>query len=139
MILSHDRKALRKQMCEAWAKHQAGAVLSPLEQSIVDVVLWHPEWHALLENEASTTADFGANGNPYFHLALHLGLREQLSTDRPHGIRALYHRAKIGHDAHEIEHRMMRVLAESFSIAAQKGAFPDVAEYLLALQDALRS
>jgi len=138
VIFTTDRQRLRQEMCESWGKHQSGAILTPLEQMIVDVALWHPEMHAFLENKASTTSDFGVGGNPYFHLSLHLALREQITTDRPHGIKALYQRAKIGFDAHEIEHRMMRVLAECLAEAAQKGEFPEEGEYLLALQQSVK-
>ncbi len=73
----------------------------------------------------------GGQANPYLHMGLHLGLREQLSTDRPAGIRDLYRRilARVG-DAHAAEHRMIECLAETLWEAQAGHAPPDEARYL---------
>ncbi len=91
--------------------------LQPLEQLIAEVVTQHPEYHPLLEApEAVLERDFSpesGGGNPFLHLAMHLTLREQLTTDRPPGIADLHHQLCLrAGNAHAAEHELMECLAE---------------------------
>jgi len=135
MIFSQNRDQLRQFYCEVWRKHGAGLALEPLEGQIRDVILLHPEYHSLLENPEQALGreylpEFGAT-NPFLHMGLHLAIHEQLSTDRPAGIRALV----IGlrsrwTDMHALEHQMMECLAESLWRSQRDGIPPDEVEYL---------
>jgi hypothetical protein len=58
-------------------------------------------------------------------------LREQLGTDRPMGIQQEYLRlGRTIADAHEVEHRMIDVLAETLWDAQRAGRAPDELVYL---------
>ncbi|MGB0723003.1 MAG: DUF1841 family protein [Gammaproteobacteria bacterium] len=139
MIFSNDRNALRAQYLDAWRKANAGAPLSPLEQQIAAVVGEHPEYHPMLENrDRALGADYqpeGGETNPFLHMGMHLALREQLSTDRPTGFRALYQALTQAHsDAHAAEHRIMECLGEALWRAQRTGTPPDEQGYLECLR-----
>src|ERR1700732_1633702 len=90
----HTREQLRRTYAEAWAKHLAHSLLTPLEALITDVIGAHPEYQSVLAN-ADTAIAFEQNAaggaeNPFLHMGLHLAVREQLSIDRPPGIRDLH-------------------------------------------------
>jgi hypothetical protein len=64
-------------------------------------------------------------------MGLHLAIREQVATDRPHGITDVH--AKLAGQlggAHEAEHRMLEVLAEQLWEAQRGGKVPDEDAYL---------
>jgi hypothetical protein len=73
----------------------------------------------------------GAETNPFLHMGLHLGIREQIATNRPAGIRAVFEQlaARDG-DAHTAEHRMIDCLAEILWEAQRAGRPPDEMRYL---------
>jgi hypothetical protein len=134
-----DRSGLRRHYLEAWRKHRAGAPLEPLEFQLVTVVEQHPEYHALLEDDAQALArDFtpeSGQSNPFLHLGLHLAIREQVATDRPAGIAAIHRELarRLG-DAHEAEHRMLDKLGEALWFAQRTGRPPDEIAYLDSLR-----
>ncbi len=132
---SDQREQLRQFYCESWDKHlKQQEKLSPLEQQIVAVVKEHPEYHALLENqEASVSADYlpeMGETNPFLHMGMHLGLRDQISTDRPVGIAELYQRLVAKKGIHDAEHAMMECLAEMIYQAQQNQTAPDDITYM---------
>jgi len=130
----HSRDQLRAAYREAWRKWRAGLPLQPLEGHIAEAILAHPEYHPLLQNDASLTQDFsaaGAHTNPFLHLGLHLALREQISTDRPAGIAGVHRRlAGTLASEHAAEHRMIELLAETLWEAQRSGRPADEAVYL---------
>lgn len=107
--------------------------MSPLEQQIAAVVSEHPEYHAEL-TAAQTDAEFspeGGQSNPYLHMGLHLAIRDQVSTNRPAGIRQVFEQlATRRGDAHQAEHEMLECLAESLWQAQRDGNMPDEHAYL---------
>jgi hypothetical protein len=130
-----QREQLRQFYCDSWVKHlQQNQNLSALEQQVVAVIKEHPEYHKLLENkEASIRADYHpemGDSNPFLHLGMHLGLREQVSTDRPVGIAELYQRLVRQKGIHDAEHEMIECLAESIWQAQQTQTAPDDITYL---------
>lgn len=139
MLFGQNRDELRRFYIEAWHKYRQKLPLQPLEVQITEVVALHPEYHALLESgEKALEREFSAEsgqGNPFMHMGMHLGLREQLSTDRPAGIRSLYQGllTKLG-DSHEAEHRMMECLGQAMWEAQNNGLPPDEAKYLKCLR-----
>ncbi len=137
-----DRSGLRRLYVEAWRKHRAGRPLEPLEHQIVTVIEQHPEYHALLEDEAEAlgrdfTPDAGQS-NPFLHMGLHLAIREQAATDRPAGIAAI--RTQLAErlaDSHEAEHRMLERLAEALWLSQRTGRPPDEDAYVESLRQML--
>lgn len=141
MIFGQDRNELRQMYRDAWAKSQRKAPLSPLEAQIVAVVELHPEYHDDIESadlEQEYTPD-GGRSNPYLHMGLHLGIREQVATDRPTGIRKVFDTlARQLGDAHDAEHRMIDCLAETLWEAQSKKVAPDDKNYLQRLNRLIR-
>lgn len=137
MIFGQDRTELRRMYADAWRKQCEELPMSPLEAQIAAVVESHPEYHADVSSDdlqKDYTPD-GGRSNPFLHMGLHLGLREQLATNRPAGITRIYDvlTTKTG-DPHEAEHRMIECLAEALWQAQSRGAAPDEQEYLERLQ-----
>lgn len=135
MMFAHaSREELRRRYIDAWRRHRDGLPLEPLDAQIADVIALHPEYHAMLERPDALTLDFTVETgriNPFLHMGLHLGLREQLATDRPAGIRQVHATlARQLGDAHEAEHRMVDALAETLWEAQRTGRAPDEAAYL---------
>ncbi|HUG72882.1 MAG TPA: DUF1841 family protein [Steroidobacteraceae bacterium] len=129
-----SREELRRRYADAWRRHRDGLPLEPLDAQIADVIGLHPEYHALLENPDALQREFTVEQglvNPFLHMGLHLGLREQLATDRPGGIRQIHITLaqRLG-DPHEAEHRMVDVLAETLWEAQRAGRPPDEQGYL---------
>jgi hypothetical protein len=139
MPVFHDqqRDALRRMYLEAWQRYQEGLPLTPLQAQVADVVALHPEYHALLTPEAldrDWTPEQGQT-NPFLHMGMHLALREQVSTDRPQGIRDVHTLLTRREDStHEAEHRMMEPLGAALWDAQRQGVAPDEQRYLAALQ-----
>lgn len=133
MIFGNDKSELRKMYADAWAKAKAGTPLSPLDAQISQVVADHPEYHGAIESEAleTTFTPDGGQTNPYLHMGLHLAIRDQLATDRPPGVRALYESiARKTIDTHVAEHQMLECLAETLWDAQRAGQLPDEQKFL---------
>jgi len=133
VIFSENRLELRRMYAEAWRKRQDEAPLTPLEAQIADIVEWHPEYHGAVTAD-DLDQDYtpeGGRTNPFLHMGLHLGLREQIATDRPTGIASIYRAlaARIG-DPHDAEHRMIDCLAETLWESQRQNQPPDEAAYL---------
>lgn len=140
MIFGHDRKQLRKMYFDAWHKAQDGKVLSPLETEIVDVLKMHPEYHTMFISDTNNPLDKDFNTeagdeNPFLHMGLHLGIREQFSTDRPAGITTVFEQlvSKVQHP-HDAEHFFMEILGEFIWQAQRQGKAPDEIQYLETLK-----
>ncbi len=136
MIFGQDRNELRKMYADAWEKHSAQQPVSPLETQIAQVIAEHPEYHATFTGDLDQ--DFsveGAETNPFLHMGLHLGIREQVATNRPSGISAVFEQlANKRGDAHEAEHRMIDCLAETLWEAQRDQRPPDELHYLESLR-----
>lgn len=130
-----DRDSARRFFLEVWRKYRQKLPLEPLEEIVAAVILQHPEYHGLLENEEHAlsgeyTVEVGQT-NPFLHMGMHIAIREQLLTDRPHGIVALYNsRLKFFNDPHALEHRMMECLGEVLWVAQRNNVLPDEEAYL---------
>ena len=137
-MFSSDRTELRGMFYAAWKMKRDGKVLDALQQMIVDVIEQHPEYHALLENPDGLDRDFSpalGETNPFLHMSLHIALVEQVSTDRPAGIRDCHQRlARALASTHEAEHRMMQCLSEAIWQAQRRNTVPDEAAYIECLR-----
>ena len=132
MIFGQDRNELRQMYADAWQKRIDGKVLSPLEDQIARVIEQHPEYQSAVTGDLDK--DFtvaGGQTNPFLHMGLHLGIREQVATDRPAGVTATFQALaeRIG-DAHDAEHRMIDCLAETLWESQRQNQPPDEAAYL---------
>ena len=133
------RSQARQFLFDVWRKYQAGEPLSGLEATALDVILLHPEYHALLADpERHVEHDYAPEAgvvNPFLHLNLHLAIEEQLSIDQPAGIRAEYQRlcAALG-SAHDAKHAILECLGEVLWQAQRNAAPPDEAQYIACLR-----
>ena len=133
MIFGQDRGELRRMYANAWKKRCEALPLSPLETGIADVIAMHPEYHADVVGD-DLDRDYmpdGGRTNPFLHMGLHLGIREQVATDRPAGIAKIHATlaARDG-DPHRAEHGMIECLAEALWEAQSSNRPPDEARYL---------
>ena len=94
MLFGQDRDQLRAFYCQTWENHRQGKPLEPLQLQIVAVIEQHPEYQPLLEHpERALGREYlpeSGQTNPFLHMGMHLAIREQVSTDRPPGVRELY-------------------------------------------------
>lgn len=128
----------RQMFFSSWEKFQQKKLLSPLENEIVQVILAHPEYHKILENQdkfqqQSYLPEQG-KPNPFLHMGLHLAIREQVTTNRPVGISAIYTKLiQKYNDPMTVEHLLMEQLAEFLWLAQKNNLPPDEALYLRTL------
>lgn len=118
MIFDNDRTKLRMPFFETWRKMQENEALEPLEQQLANIILQHSEYHAILANPAANLEkdywpELGET-NPFLHMALHQAIYEQISTNRPQGITAVYKTlCEQSGDPHMTEHYMVETLTET--------------------------
>ena len=133
VLFSNDRGKLRQMYADAWQKRVKGTPMTALETQIADIIELHPEYQDLIA-ERDVDRDYtpeAGETNPYLHMGLHLGLREQVATDRPAGIALIFSQllARSG-DAHDVEHKMLDCLAETLWEAQRRESAPDELRYL---------
>jgi hypothetical protein len=138
-VFIQDRESARRFLLEVWHKHKAGMMLESMEEIVAAVILQHPEYQGLLEDEeralASDYTPEAGKTNPFLHMGMHIAIREQLMTNRPPGILAIYNsRLRSFGDSHALEHRIMECLGEALWIAQRNNTLPDEGQYLDCLQ-----
>jgi hypothetical protein len=134
-MISGDRNQMRQVFFEAWRKHQAGEAMEPLERMVSSVIAEHPEYHAMLnEQERFLGQEFHeqqGESNPFLHMAMHISLLEQISTDRPLGISELYRNlCERSGKTHTAEHMLMECLGRMLWEAQSANRMPDEQAYL---------
>ena len=135
-MFGNDRQQLRKAYADAWQKFQLQKTLTPLEQQIAEVIKEHPEYHHSLNQLGADFLPENDQTNPFLHMGMHLGLREQLTTNRPLGIRDCYQTlCNKYQSSHEAEHDMMDCLAEAIWQAQRLGTAPNESAYLTCLKN----
>jgi len=142
-MFSNDRTELRKVFYDCWKLKRDGQSLDALQQMIAGVIEQHPEYHALLESDTYLDRDFHAvagETNPFLHMSMHIALIEQISTDRPTGIRDCHQQLtrSLG-SPHEAEHRMMECLTEAIWQAQRNNQMPDESAYLACLKNIIEN
>ncbi|WED42808.1 DUF1841 family protein [Legionella cardiaca] len=141
MFYGDNIQDTRQLFFSSWQKYRQKQPLLPLEQQIVDVIIAHPEYHALLETpkqiEQSYFPEMGQT-NPFLHMGLHLAIRDQVSTNRPAGISKIYQALlkKYGEQI-LVEHLMMERLAECLWQAQRDNNVPNEQNYLQGLKQLL--
>lgn len=140
-MFGQNREEMRQYFLQVWQKHQQEQNLDALETIVKNIILQHPEYQDQLV-ESAVDKDYlpeAGQTNPFLHMGLHIALHEQISTDRPAGIRGLYQAARLtGQSEHEIEHQMMECLAEAIWSAQRNNTAPDEQAYFRALQALFR-
>jgi hypothetical protein len=131
-----SRQQARELFFGAWQKYREGVPLAGMESLALDVILQHPEYHAVLDEPGRyREKDYVDETNPFLHMSLHLALEEQLSIDQPAGIRsrweALLRRSR---ERHEALHQAIECLAEMVWRSQRDGLPPDAAAYLSCLE-----
>jgi hypothetical protein len=137
-MFNQNRDQMRKVFFDCWQAHREKMPLDAMQKIIAHTIELHPEYHRLLENEASLDRDYlpdQGETNPFLHMSMHIALHEQISTDRPAGIRALYQAIimKRG-SAHDVEHAMMECLGEALWRAQRNNVMPDEVAYFECLK-----
>jgi len=133
---SYTRDQLRQTYADAWRRHLTHSPLTPLEAMIVDVIGAHPEYQAMLSDKDTAMGvapdRSGGAENPFLHMGLHLAVREQVSIDRPPGVRDIHRLLQARHgDTHRGEHALMEALGETLWQAQRAGRPPDEEQYLV--------
>ncbi|NOX42811.1 MAG: DUF1841 family protein [Gammaproteobacteria bacterium] len=138
MLFGNNRNDIRQHFFVVWKKHNDKQTLDPMENLIANVIRLHPEYHSLLEDSNTRDKDFTPEmeqTNPFLHMGMHIALHEQLSTDRPTGIKDVYEKLQSKtEDIHETEHRMMECLGEAMWLAQRNNTLPDDVSYLECLK-----
>lgn len=116
-MFNPSREQARLFFFDAWRKYRQREMLSAMENIALEVILLHPEYHAMLDDTAryqdkDYLPEMG-DTNPFLHMSMHIAIREQLSIDQPVGIRQRFERllTKTG-DEHAVMHQIMECLAE---------------------------
>lgn len=117
MLFTNDRQQMRRFFFETWQKYQAKQILSAMEQQLISIINAHPEYHYIFNApEKYLVYDYCpelGEHNPFMHLSLHMGLLEQITTNRPAGIITLYQNlCQQLADSHQAEHAMIDCLAQ---------------------------
>ena len=135
-MFNPSRDEVREMFFGAWRKYRDGVPLAGMEAAALDVILLHPEHHAVLEApERYRERDYTDEANPFLHMSLHLALEEQLSIDQPPGIaRRFQVLLSKSHDRHEALHHALECLAETLWRAQRDATPPDAAAYLSCLE-----
>lgn len=138
-MFNPSRDEVRRFFFAVWKRYRESAALIGIEAIALDVVLKHPEYHAVLDDpdrylERDFPAEHGET-NPFLHMSMHLALTEQLSINQPAGIGGHYERltAKFG-ERHAAEHAVIDCLAEMIWRAQRANSAPDAAVYLECLE-----
>lgn len=137
-----SRTDMRRAFMDVWHKQQTHEPLSALEDIIADIIRRHPEYQPLLTDpDKALDRDWrpeGGETNPFLHMGLHIAIREQLSIDRPAGIKVAYAALlKKAGDPHAAEHLMLECLAETLWRGQREGRLPDDQAYLECLKTRL--
>ena len=138
-MYSPSQDDVRRFFCQVYAKQQVRSLIDALELLAGEWVAEHPEYHAVLADEASALAQqfTGENGqnNPFLHLSMHLSISEQCSIDQPRGIRqAVELLASKRSSVHEAHHEVMECLGTMLWESQRSGRPPDGQAYIDAVQ-----
>jgi len=139
MISGNNRNQMRQYFSTCWRMKNTGQAMDAMQKIISNIIELHPEYHALIEDKSQLDKDFSADqgaSNPFLHMSMHISLHEQISIDRPAGIKQCYEQlCQQSGSAHEAEHAMMECLGESLWQAQRDQSAPNEVEYLQCLQN----
>jgi hypothetical protein len=131
-MYSPSQNDVRRFFCQVYAKQQAHSLIDALEVLAGEWVAEHPEYHAVLADEASALTQ---QNNPFLHLSMHLSISEQCSIDQPRGIRqAVELLASKRSSLHDAQHEVMECLGTMLWESQRSGRPPDGQSYIDAVQ-----
>ena len=137
-MFGNNRNQLRQFFFDCWQLKETGQALDAMQKVVTAIIEFHPEYQPLLKNKDAVDKDFSVEQgetNPFLHMGMHIALHEQLSTDRPAGIKDIYQKlCQQQGDGHDAEHLMMDCLGEALWQAQCDQSAPDETAYLLCLQ-----
>jgi len=139
-MFTPSRQQVRDLFFDSWQKYRSGQTLEGLERTVLEVVLLHPEYHAVLDHrdkyvERDYLPETGER-NPFLHLSLHLAIAEQLAMNQPPGIAELFETLAVRHgDQHAALHVLLDCLGETIWEANRSGSAPDQIAYLSRLRE----
>ncbi|UQB41552.1 DUF1841 family protein [Thiomicrospira microaerophila] len=141
-MYTSERDKLRQHYADIWQKARNNQPLDALEKQIALVIEQHPEYHKILENRQHIKNEYlpeMGETNPFLHMGMHLGIREQVATDRPSGIAQVHKKLslKLG-SMLEAEHAMMDCLAEALWNSQKYQQAPDEMAYSACLQKLIK-
>lgn len=141
-MFNPSRDQVRHFFCNAWQKHLQRSIVEGAEATAIDIILRHPEYHALLSSgEAAVSRDWTPEDgamNPFLHLSLHLAIAEQISIDQPPGVRTAWQKLAARLDPHAAEHVILECLGETIFRAQQVGGGMDALAYVESIERAAR-
>jgi len=135
-MFNPSRSQARRLFFDTWQKYDQKEQLSGMETIALEVVLQHPEYHALLQDaDRYLDKDFPpelGETNPFLHMSMHVAIREQLAIDQPVGIVRRFEqlKARLQGNEHEAMHQTMECLAEMIWYSQRNQAAPDASIYL---------
>lgn len=134
-MFNPSREQVRQLFFHTWRKYQKHEMLSGIETIVIEVILLHPEYHSILNNqERFLDQDYlpeMGDTNPFLHMSMHVAIKEQLSINQPIGICDRFNRLlEITSDEHDATHQVMECLAEMIWHAQRHNAAPDATIYL---------
>jgi len=138
-VFNPSRNEARGFFFDTWKKYKEQELLSGLEKLAVEIIILHPEYHSVLDDparylERDYLPEMG-DVNPFLHMAMHLAIEEQLSIDRPPGIRRLFEQIlQKASDRHAVYHLLMECLTEMIWRAQRANTAPDERSYLECLE-----
>ena len=139
-MFGSDRNQLRQMYKTTWEKFLQKQTLSALESQIAVVIQEHPEYHDFITQLDKDFLPEQGEINPFLHMGLHLGIREQVDTNRPLGIKLIFEQLKpIMGSTHDAEHSMIDCLAEAMWSSQSNNQPPDEEKYLTCLQSLLNN
>lgn len=141
MLYGNDREQIRFYYYEAWQKYLKNQSLNELESIIVEVIQQNPEFQYLFEADAyKLNQNFDNHQvNPFWQMGLHIAIKEQIKSDRPLGIRQIYHQLKQHYEsAHKAENIMIHYLEQILIQSQQTGMQPDEYHYLRKLYQLIK-
>jgi hypothetical protein len=141
-MFNPSRNQARELFFSTWEKYRSGQALEGLESTTLEVILLHPEYHALLDQrERNIERDYlpeSGELNPFLHMSLHLSIAEQLAIDQPAGISGIFNALLTKHgDRHSALHVVLECLGETVWQANRSRTAPDQEGYLTCLRDQL--
>ena len=78
-MFNPSRTEAREMFFGAWRKYREGVPLAGMEAAALDVILLHPEYHAVL-GAPERDRDYTDEANPFLHMSLHLALARHLAA-----------------------------------------------------------
>ena len=129
-MFNPSRDQARQFLFDAWRKYHQREILSGMEDIALQIMLLHPEYHAMLNDpERYLHKDYlpeAGDTNPFLHMSMHMAVQEQLSINQPAGI-CIKFESLLAHteDEHTAVHHVMECLGEMLWYAQRNQSVPD--------------